>query len=178
MLRRAHAGVGPCWGGPRSGACAEVAVLRQSRYRLALGLALVVLIGAVAFVGNRLRNTFQVVDAMGSCDEANQLQTLSPDRRYIATVFVRGCGGTTGYVTHVNLRKTTDALVPDRSGVITAGEVVTTDGVASVTTRWVGNAKLEVGLRGTGPLKINTVGMWNDVVIRSVDEGVQPSTPR
>ena len=133
-----------------------------------------VLVAAVVFLGVRLRGAFHTLDSMASCEEANQSQTLSPDRRDIATVFVRDCGAEAGYVTHVNLRKVTDVLLADRRGVITAGEVITTDGVASVTTRWLGNAKLEVGLRGTGPLKLNTTGMWNDVIIHSVDQGDRP----
>ena len=153
-------------------------MLRQSLYRIALVLALVVLSGAVVFVGSRLHGLFNVLDAMGSCVEVNQSQTLSPDRHYIATVFVRDCGSMKGYVTHVNLRKAKDVLLADRGGVITAGEVVTTRGVAFVTTRWTQNTELDVGLRGTGPLSINAVGSWNDVVIHAVDEGVHPPTPR
>ena len=139
-----------------------------------MAVTVLVLVAAIVFLGARFRGLFRVVDAMGSCEETNQSQTLSPDRRYVATVLVRECGVQKGYVTHVNLRKVTDVLLADHDGVITAGEVVTTNDVASVTTRWVGNAKLEVGLRGTGPLKINTTGMWNDVIIHSVDEGDRP----
>ena len=141
-------------------------------------MALVVLTGAIVFMGNRLRGLFNVLDAMGSCVEVNESQTLSPDRRYIATVLVRDCGATKGYVTHVNLRKAKDVLLADRGGVITAGEVVTTRGVAFVTTRWVQNTELDVGLRGTGPLSINAVGSWNGVVIHAVDEGVYSPSPR
>ena len=153
-------------------------MLRQSHYRIALVLALVVLTGAVVFVNNRVRGLFHAVDAMGSCEEANQSQTLSPDRRYIATVFVRDCGNKAAYSTHVNLRKATDVLLADSGGVITAGEVVTTKGVASVTPRWRGNSELEVSLRGTAALSINAVGSWNGIVIHAVDEGVHPPTPR
>src|SRR5579862_7484721 len=117
-------------------------MLRQSHYRIALVLALVLLTGAIVFVGKRLHSLFAVVDAMGSCVEVNQSQTLSPDRHYIATVFVRDCGSTKGYVTHVNLRKAKDVFLADRGGVFTAGEVVTTSGVAFVTTRWVQNTEL------------------------------------
>src|SRR5262249_9157190 len=115
-----------------------------------MAVTVLVLVAAVVFLGVRFRGAFHTLDSIASCVEANQSQTLSLARRYIATVFVRDCGNK-GYVTHVNLRKATDILLADRSGVITTGEVVTTQGVALVTTRWVGNAKLEVGLRGTGP---------------------------
>jgi len=153
-------------------------VPRQSLYRIALILALVVLSGAVVFMGNRLHDLFNVLDAMGSCVEVNQSQTLSPDRHYIVTVLVRDCGSMKGYVTHVNLRKAKDVFLADRDGVITAGEVVTTRGVAFVTTRWVQNTELDVGLRGTGPLSINAVGSWNDVVIHAFDERVYSPSPR
>lgn len=152
-------------------------MLRQSQYRIAMAVTVLVLVAAIVFLGARFHGLFRAVDALGSCEEINESQTLSPDRRYVATVLVRECGAHKGYVTHVNLRKVTDVLLPDRSGVITTGEVVTTGEVASVTTRWVGNTQLEVGLRGAGPLKINTAEMWNDVVIHSVDEGVRAPTP-
>jgi hypothetical protein len=149
-------------------------VLRQSHYRIALAATLAVLAGAVVFLGNRLWDGARALDAMSSCDEANEVQVLSPDRRYIATVFVRNCGATTDYLTHVNLRKATDVFIADRYGVIGAGEVVTTKGVAVVAPKWIRNTELEVRLRGTSPLAINTATIWNDVAIRSVDEGKSP----
>ena len=125
----------------------------------------------------RLHGAFQAMDSMSSCEELNQGQILSPDRRYIATVFVRGCGATTGYVTHVNLRKATDVFMADRGGVITGGEVVTTEGVALVKPRWVQNTELEVRLRGEAPLAVNVATMWNDVAIHAIDEGKTPPQP-
>ena len=141
-----------------------------------MAVTVLVLVAAVVFLGHRLREVFHSVDALASCSEANEAQVLSPDRRYIATVFVRNCGATTSYVTHVNLRKITDVFIADRRGVIDTGEVVATDGVALVTPRWLKGTELEVRLRGTGPLKINTVGIWNNVMIRSVDEGKPPDS--
>ena len=149
-------------------------MLRQSHYRVALVVVLAVLVGAVVFLGNRLWDGARALDAMSSCDESNEAQVLSPDRRYIATVFVRNCGVTTDYLTHVNLRKATDVFIADRYGVIDAGEVVTTKGVAVATPKWIRNTELEVRLRGTGALAINTATIWNDVVIHSVDEGKVP----
>jgi hypothetical protein len=149
-------------------------VLRQSQYRVALGVTLAVLVGGVAFVVTRFHGAFQAMDSTSSCEELNQGQTLSPDRRYIATVFVRDCGATTGYVTHVNLRKATDVFMADRGGVISAGQVVIADGVAVAKPLWVQNAELEVRLRGEKPLAINVATMWNGVAIHAVDEGKAP----
>ena len=149
-------------------------ILRQSHYRIALALVLAVLVWAVVFLGSRFRGAFHTLGSMASCEEANQSQTLSPDRRYIATVFVRDCGAKAGYETHVNLRKATDVFMADRGGVIAAGEVVSAKGVAMATPKWVKTTELEVRLRGTGPLAVNVATNWNDVVIHSVDEGKTP----
>ena len=149
-------------------------MLRQSRYRAALAVTLAVLVGAVVFLGGRLHGAFHALDSMSSCEESNQAQTLSPDRRYIATVFVRDCGPRAGYVTHLNLRKATDVFMADRSGVIATGQVVTLKGVALVTAKWPRNTELEVRFRGTGPLETTTAGSWNDVVIHGIDESQTP----
>jgi hypothetical protein len=149
-------------------------VLRQSRYRVALVMTLAVLVWAVV-LGSRFRGAYQTLGSVAPCEESNQGQTLSPDRRYIATVFVRDCGAPTGYVTHVNLRKATDVFMADRGGVIATGQVVTTQGVAVARPTWVRNAELEVRLWGEGPLAINVATMWNDVVIHAVDEGKVPA---
>ena len=153
-------------------------MLRQSQYWVALAVTLAVLVGAAVFVGSRFHGAYQAMDSMTSCEESNQGQTLSPDRRYIATVFVRDCGATTGYVTHVNLRKATDVFMADRGGVIATGQVVTIKGVALVTAKWVKNAELEVRLRGEAPLAVNVAAMWNDAAIHAVDEGKTPAQPR
>ena len=149
-------------------------MLRQSQNRVALGVTLTVLVWGVVFVVTRLHGAFHAMDSMSSCEESNQGQTLSPDRRYIATVFVRDCGATAKYVTHVNLRKATDVFMADGGGVIATGEVVTTEGVAVVKPRWVQNTELEVRLRGEKPLVINVATTWNGVDIHAVDEGKVP----
>jgi hypothetical protein len=149
-------------------------VLRQSQYRVALAVTVLVLVGAVVFLATRLPPTFGVMGKVYLCEETNQSQTLSPDRRYIATVFVRDCGPKAGYVTHVNLRKATEVYLADGLGMVGTGQVVTLKGVALVTPRWAQNNELEVRFRGVSPLAASTVGSWNDVVIHSVDEGKAP----
>ena len=139
-----------------------------------MAVTVLVLVAAVVFLGHRLHGALHAMDEMSSCDEANEAQVLSPDRRYIATVFVRSCGATTGYVTHVNLRKTTDVFLADRSGVITAGQVVSTDGVALATLKWLKDTELEVRLRATHGLSINVAPKWKDVVVHGVDESTAP----
>ena len=147
-------------------------MLRQSQYWVALAVTLGVLVGAAVFVGSRFHGAYQAMDSMTSCEESNQGQTLSPDRRYIATVFVRDCGATTGYVTHVNLRKATDVFMADRGGVIATGQVVTIKGVALVTAKWAQKNDLEVQMRGAGVQGANVAGSWNDVVVHAADGGV------
>ena len=148
--------------------------MRQSHYRIALAFTVLALVGAVVFLATRLPPPYRAVGRMVVCEEANQSQTLSPDRRYIATVFVRDCGPKVGYVTHVNLRKATEVYMPDGLGVMGTGQVVTLEGVALVTPKWTQNTELEVRFRGAGPLAASAVGSWNGIAIHPIDEGKSP----
>ncbi len=42
--------------------------------------------------------------SVGMCGEESTVGAYSPDGSYLARVYVRNCGATTGYLTHVNLR--------------------------------------------------------------------------
>jgi hypothetical protein len=149
-------------------------VLRQSQYRAALAFTLVVLVGGVIFLFTRLPAPYSVMGKVTSCEESNQGQTLSPDRRYIATVFVRDCGTKVGYVTHVNLRKATDVFMADHGGLIATGEVVAVDGVALVTTKWANSTELEVRFQGMGPPQVIATGSWNGIAVHAAYERVAP----
>ena len=149
-------------------------MLRQSQYRVALAVTLAVLVGGVIFLVTRFPAPYRVMGTVASCEESNQGQTLSPDRRYIATVFIRDCGAKVGYVTHVNLRKVADVFLTDGGGLVTTGQVVTVKAVALAAAKWTKNTELEVRLRGTGPLQINTTGSWNDVAVHATDESKTP----
>jgi hypothetical protein len=125
--------------------------------------ALVLLLGVTLLVF-RMRADFMAIDAMTECSESDVVRVASPGKAYVATVFVRNCGATTGYVTHINLRGTGDAFVPDSHGVIKSGEVVSMDGNPHITLNWRGDEDLEVKvLSGDRRDSINNSGIWNSV---------------
>jgi hypothetical protein len=45
-----------------------------------------------------------LLDGCGACGEDKLAETGSPGNRYVATTFRRGCGATTGFLYHVNIR--------------------------------------------------------------------------
>jgi hypothetical protein len=45
-----------------------------------------------------------LLDGCGACGEDKLAETGSPGNRYVATIFRRGCGATTGFLYHVNIR--------------------------------------------------------------------------
>ncbi|HYO64086.1 MAG TPA: hypothetical protein VER08_10680 [Pyrinomonadaceae bacterium] len=50
----------------------------------------------------------------GGCGETRQSSNGSPDGRNVASVYVRDCGATTGFVTHVNLSRASESPRPER----------------------------------------------------------------
>lgn len=57
------------------------------------------------------------------CSEEHLTDVESPDKRYVAALFVRNCGAATPYVYHVNLRTSSDRFTANLSGNIYDGEV-------------------------------------------------------
>lgn len=45
------------------------------------------------------------------CDDEIQFESKSPDNKYVATVFVRNCGATTSFVTHVKIRTSDKSFI-------------------------------------------------------------------
>jgi hypothetical protein len=141
--------------------------MRASRRKAILAIGTLALLLVVAFLLFRARADFKAIDAMAECSESDAGRTASPSKAYVATVFVRNCGATTGYVTHVNLRGAGDAFIPDGHGVIRAGEVISMDGNPRVALNWTDDADLEVVVFSRDRRSpINNSGLWNSVHVR------------
>lgn len=138
--------------------------MRAPGRKAIVAISVLVLLLVVAFLLLRARADFKAIDAMAECSESDTGRAVSPGKAYVATVFVRNCGATTGYVTHVNLRGASDAFVPDSHGVIRAGEVISMDGNPRVALNWTGDTDLEVVvLSRVRRSTINNSGLWNSV---------------
>lgn len=94
----------------------------------------------------------------GDCVDTVEAEALSPDGRYVATVFARNCGATTDYSTHVSLREADDSFDPR-----TQARVLTLAGKAKVDLEWSTETTLSISLPAAEALtKVKT---WRDVRI-------------
>jgi hypothetical protein len=129
-----------------------------------------VVVGIVVLCGvfsSHMLAGLKSMDSMSSCSESSQSQLAGPDKKYVVEVFVRNCGATTGYVTHVNLRDAGKPFAPDQNGVISAGEIASVEGTSKVHLTWVQASILNVQVsleenRGA----VNTVDSWGPVHIK------------
>jgi hypothetical protein len=87
------------------------------------------------------------VSACGTCGEEMTGQETSPDRAYTATTYVRNCGATTSYVTHVNVHRTSKSLRAAWDGAVREGEVVSIKGNDRVNVKWLNPRSVEVRVR-------------------------------
>src|SRR5687767_8643943 len=77
------------------------------------------------------------------CGEDKLAEAISPGNTYVVTVFRRGCGATSGFLYHVNLRTSTGSFSPDTKGIIESGQIfITREGKISV--RWIDDKTLQV----------------------------------
>jgi len=141
--------------------------MKASGRKAIVAVSMLALLLVAAFLLFRMRADFKAIDAMTECSESDAGRVASPGKAYVATVFIRNCGATTGYVTPVNLRGAGDAFVPDSHGVIRGGEVVSMDGNPRVALNWTGDADLEVEVfSGDQRKPISNSGLRNSVHIR------------
>src|SRR5947209_4613463 len=61
--------------------------------------------------------------SIGPCGEDDGAQSYSPNGKHLAKVFIRSCGATTGWLTHVNLRSRWGYFNPTWQGTIRHDEV-------------------------------------------------------
>ena len=60
------------------------------------------------------------------CGEDRLSESISPGNRYVATVFRRSCGATSGFLYHVNVRESANSFSSDYTGVIEENQVFLT----------------------------------------------------
>ena len=127
-------------------------------------LAILVLGGVLA---RRIWTGLRSMDSLSSCSESSESQIAGPNKKYTAEVFVRNCGATTGYVTHINLRDAGEAFVADQNGVISTGEVVSLEGNPRVHVTWVQESLLDVQVSSDRSLRdVNRSEAWRSVRIQ------------
>ena len=62
-----------------------------------------------------------LVDGLVSCSTEVQRQVVSPGRMFVATIFHRECGATSGFNTQVSIRRSSDAFDPKKGQVLAIG---------------------------------------------------------
>jgi hypothetical protein len=83
----------------------------------------------------------------GACAEDQLMEASSPAKKYAAVAFRRGCGATSGFFYHVNIRPSTAIFSSDARGIIEEGQVfLTREGKISI--QWKDNAMLQITCDG------------------------------
>jgi len=124
----------------------------------------------VSRIVNSMRNQVILLVALlfvacGACGEDKLAETNSPDNKYVATVFRRACGATTGFLYHVNIRSSSGSFSADHKGAIESGQIfLTREGKLNI--RWKDNKTLEVSCTDCPKDHKPTMeSWWNDVSI-------------
>ena len=101
----------------------------------------------------------------GVCSEDKLAETPSPSAKYVGVVYRRGCGATSGFLYHVNLRTSDDSFSADMRGVIEDGQVfLTREG--KVTINWKDENSLEIVCNGCPTDREPTMlSSWKDVMV-------------
>src|SRR5688572_21284493 len=87
----------------------------------------------------------------GICSEENIGQAFSPDGKYLARAYVRNCGATTGYLTHVNFRPRWTWFNPDWVGTIKQNQVFANSCWSRIDFVWRDNAHLDIQYEKCAP---------------------------
>jgi hypothetical protein len=77
-----------------------------------------------------------IVVPLFDCQDVIKFETMSPDGKYIATLFVRNCGATTSFSTSVNLRSKSEKFSGDE------GRILIIKGRPQIKIAWDDNMKL------------------------------------
>jgi hypothetical protein len=99
------------------------------------------------------------------CEEKTLEVVTSPNGDYVAHIYRRNCGATSGFVYHVNIRKKGSWFSSDHRGVIEEGQVFLSD-VGKINISWKDNKTMliqcDACARERWPI---TKDSWNDVTI-------------
>jgi hypothetical protein len=126
------------------GAPFEIANIRRLRQRLGLTLVLIT---------KSARNVFLFViglmpslmtTACWTCGDDLKVENASPSGDYVVATYVRNCGATTAYVTHLNIRRRSNSLRPGLDGAVRNGEIVSIKGNEAVKVTWLAPDHLQV----------------------------------
>ncbi len=102
------------------------------------------------------------------CGEDLIAEESSPDGRYVAVLVERGCGATTPFIEHINLRSPSSRFRPNFfDGTITQGEIFTLDSrkhEGSVRFDWVGPRRMKIVYPSGGQF-FRHQNIWQDVHI-------------
>jgi hypothetical protein len=132
-----------------------------------IGSVLFLLLLALAFFLHRMLADVKGMDVMSECSESEVATNASPGGEYVASVFVRNCGATTAYMTHVNIRRAKDRLFTEEYGAIKDGEVASMAGTPQVSLNWAHDTDLEIEVVSPGPnSSITTSEQWKSVHVR------------
>jgi hypothetical protein len=110
----------------------------------------------------------------GLCVEENKAEAYSPNGKYLARVYERNCGATTGFLTHVNLRSKWGYFNTVWAGTITQGQVFSISCNPEVKLVWRNDSNLEIQYNPCArPDKNHKVLMkneaWNNITINYVE---------
>lgn len=111
------------------------------------------------------------------CDDEVTRRALSPDGRWLAAAFVRNCGATTDFATHVVVVEAGDE--PDDSGKIFVAEAGSAprapQGGPDVRLRWLGADRLEVTYGAGAKIFLQAVRLRGvDIVYRQANDPAEP----
>jgi hypothetical protein len=112
--------------------------------------------------------------SVGLCAEENKGELYSPNSRYLARIYERNCGATTGYLTHVNLRSRWNYFNTVWAGSITQGQVFSIGCNTQVKLLWRNETSLEIQYQSCArPDESHKVfsrtETWNDITISYVE---------
>jgi len=82
--------------------------------------------------------------SVGLCGEEPVAEAYSPNGTYLARAYVRDCGATTGYMTHVNLLSKWDYFNTRWIGTIDQGLVFGNGCLSKVDLVWIDDSHLEI----------------------------------
>ena len=107
------------------------------------------------------------------CIEENKGELYSPNDKYLARIYERNCGATTGFVTHVNLRSLWDYFNTEWPGTITQGLVFSICCNTEVKLLWRNDSHLEIQYRSCKrpdeSHRIFKNEAWNNITISYVE---------
>ena len=103
----------------------------------------------VRFVSNKCYLVIAVLTsvfaaACGTCGDDVVAEKRSPDGKYAVTTYLRNCGATAPYVTHLNLRVASVPLRAAWDGAVRKGEILSVKGKESVNVVWLTSDRLEL----------------------------------